>query len=143
MRLNFWDVSSYLKAEKQKTTAKSSTEAELLSASECFTDYLFVTRLLRQILKKSYSAETVFHNDNENVVRTLRQGFLNNKTRHVEIRLAVMLKAIVNNKVELCHIAGVNNPADMLTKALPAYRIRQIQVVPGVSNTGELETAGD
>jgi hypothetical protein len=131
-----------LKGRKQKTTAKSSTEAELLSASECLTDYLFVTRLLRQILRKSYSAETVFHNDNENVVRTLSQGFLNNKTRHVEIRLAVMLEAIVNNKVQLCHIAGVNNPADMLTKALPAYRIRQLQVVLGVSNTRELETGG-
>jgi hypothetical protein len=88
------------------------------------------------MLRKSYSAETVFKNNNETVIRTIRQGFLNHKTRHVEIHLAVMLEAIVNNKIQLCNIAGVNNSADVLTKALAAYRIRQLQVVLEVSKTG-------
>jgi hypothetical protein len=131
------------KSRKQKTTAKSSTEAKILAASECFTDYLFVVRLLHQIFRKEYSVDTVFNCDNEKVIRTFWQGFLNNKTRHVEIRLAVILEAIVQNKIQLSHIAGINNPADLLTKALPAYRIRHLQVVLGVSNPEVLETGGD
>jgi hypothetical protein len=72
---------------KQRCTAVSSTESEILAASDCLTDmvYLFEISSFQVDLFLSKRLETEYFGDNENTVRVLTSGYLSTRTMHVAI----------------------------------------------------------
>jgi hypothetical protein len=111
------------RSRKQKSVFRSCTKSELLSASDSLKDYEYNYNLCKFLLSfnKEFGEEiqTTVRTDNENVKQTLSQGFLSTRTRHVAISLNKITETIKGNNIDVQHISGKENPADILTKQIP------------------------
>jgi hypothetical protein len=111
-----------LSSHKQRCKAVSSTESEILAASDCLTDmlYLFEISSFPVDLFLSKRLETEYFGDNKNTVRVLTSGYLSTRTRHVAIRLSHVLDSLSRMNTRVAHIRSADNPSDVFTKHLPS-----------------------
>ena len=53
--------------------------------------------------------------------------------KHIDIQHHYIQEQYKNKVIEPFHIAGVDNPADLLTKALPVIKVEQFRSKIGLS----------
>jgi hypothetical protein len=99
MQINSSSTSGYIilvddmvvvyKSRKQKSVSRSSTESELLAASDSLLDDEFVYRLSEFLISyrvnKRINIISEMYSDNRKMRRILSQGYLSTRTRHVAI----------------------------------------------------------
>jgi histone deacetylase 1/2 len=105
-------------SSKQKAVSTSTVEAEYIAASAATKEVIWLQYLLTELtgcmslqppllLLDSTGAETLAQNDG-----------ISNKTKHIRYSYHFIRDAHANKLIEIRHIAGAENPADMLTKPL-------------------------
>ena len=62
--------------------------------------------------------------DNQAAIRVSETHDFSKKMKHIETRFYFLSDHVVSGSVQLSHIPGVDNPADLFTKAvkLPVFR---------------------
>jgi hypothetical protein len=110
------------RTRKQRCTTVSSTELEILAASDRLTDmlYLFEISSFLVDLFPSKRLETKYFGDIENTVRVLTSGYPSKRTRHVAIRLSHVLDFLSRINTRVAYIRSANNPSDVFTKHPPS-----------------------
>jgi hypothetical protein len=104
-------------SHRNQVTSKSSTDAEVIAGTECFTALAFVLAIVH-FIEGPKRIVCAYYSDNENTLHIFRQGYLNNCTRHITIRLSYVLDIIEKHCVTIRFVKSKENPADMLTKQL-------------------------
>jgi hypothetical protein len=129
------------KSTKQKLNTKSSTEAELVGASDYLPNLLWVKMFLQaQGLNLS---ETVLEQDNESAIKLETNGRMSAgpKSRHIDIRFFFIKDRTRDCGIEIRHCPTLNMLADFFTKPLQGALFRKFRdVLLGYSTVDTLTT---
>jgi hypothetical protein len=137
------------KASKQTTVTTSSTEAELLAASEAAKEMIAAGRLLRS-LQIQLNEPLQLEIDNRQTIRLLveESAKLTTQLRHVDIYQHWLRQEVQNGRIKVRWVESKDMVADGMTKALPKVRhtefLRQLQIEDirsRIGNEAKLEEA--
>ena len=117
------------KSTKQKLNTKSSTEAEVIGASDYLPNTIWVMEFLRA---QGYPIHTSkFAQDNESAIRLERNGRASagQKSRHINIRYFWITDRLRTDSILLEHCPTESMLADFLTKPLQGNLFRKFRAV--------------
>jgi hypothetical protein len=119
------------KSKVQPTVSTSSTEAEFIAAVQAAK----IAKYLRSILQElgyGQPGPTVLYEDNQAAILMINASRPTPRSRHIDIQHFAIQEWKTNGDIILCHIPGVINPADALTKSLgPTLHFRHVRRMMG------------
>ena len=101
----------------QATVALSSAEAELYALTKGAAQAL---RLMSILADFGVSASATVHTDASAAIGIVRRAGLG-KLRHLNVRYLWLQDQVKRDAVQVMKVAGADNPADLMTKNLPAH----------------------
>jgi hypothetical protein len=117
------------KSSKQKLNTKSSTEAELVGAS----DYLPNTIWAKMFLSaQGYQVHTnILEQDNESAIRLEKNGRMSAgpKSRHINIRYFWLKDRVASEDITIRHCPRLHMLADFFTKPLQGNLFKRFKAV--------------
>ena len=122
------------KSSKQKLNTKSSTESELVGASDFIPWTLWLKRVLEEQGYKM--SRTIFYQDNESAIKLEKNGLRScgEKSRHIKIRYFFIKDILENENIDLRHCRTEIMLADFLTKPLQGSVFRMMRdIIMGVT----------
>ena len=115
----FGDV-IYAESRKQRSTTLSTTEAELVAASDC----VRMLRYIRRVLTEDFGYKlppTPLGEDNQGCIHLAHDGGDWKRKRHIRVANSYLYEEVTIHKtVEIKYVPSAENCADMMTKCLPA-----------------------
>ena len=133
------------KSVKQTITATSTNHAELLALHEAAREAVWLRTMVQAIseqCKTSHNNQaTVIYEDNAAAVAQVATGFIKaDRVKHISPTLFGFMQDLVETgQVTITKIESANNISDMLTKALPAYKHRELVRAAGMRTLQELD----
>lgn len=109
-------------SRKQKSVARSSTEAEYHSLAQACTEITWLQSLFTEIGVK-YDLPSIIWCDNSGVWELASNPVFHSITKHIEIDVHFIRGKVLNNSVEVRYIPSGEQTGDILTKSLsiPAF----------------------
>ena len=104
-------------SKQQTIVALSSCEAEYLSCSHCARQIIWLRSLFDELGFKQPTA-TILHCDNQGTVACSHDPHSHSRMKHIDIRTHFIRDCVNDGVIDVTHIPGVENPADLLTKPL-------------------------
>ena len=98
----------------QPTISLSSTEAELIAASEAMTQYRYIALILADL--KLCPTAVMLYNDNEAAIKNIVDRIACRKTKHLDIKTKILNDFYEDGLFDVKWIPSEDNPADALTK---------------------------
>lgn len=109
-------------AQRQKSTALSSMDAEIVAANEAAKEAAWLERLWPEI-KQPLEKPPTLYCDNLSAIDFATTAKFSNKSKHIEIRYFYIRNDMVaRNRLRVESIPGDDQVADILTKQLPYDR---------------------
>ncbi len=117
------------KSSKQKLNTKSSTEAEVVGASDYVPNSIWAAHFLEHqgyVLKRS-----IFHQDNQSAMKMERNGrsSCGQKSRHIDIRYFFIKDRVDSGEIDIVHCPTEMMVADFFTKPLQGALFRKLKSV--------------
>nr|GEV94058.1 zinc finger, CCHC-type [Tanacetum cinerariifolium] len=120
---------------KQPTVALSSCESEFMAATGAACQALWLKRLLSEITGWEEERITL-KVDNISAIALVRNPFFHGRSKHIDIRYHFICECIENGHINMEHIGGELQRADILTKALPRLKFVTMRQMLGVQDLG-------
>ena len=125
-----------VKSSKQKCVTKSSTEAELVAASQSVCTALYFKRIMEEDLKIQIGKVPMYE-DNDACITIANNGSVHSRTRHIRVADAWIYQEVHDNQnIDIKNVDTKNNIADMFTKSLPKAAFEKHR---NMLMTGEVE----
>ena len=105
-------------SKRQNCIALSSTEAEIMAASQAAAEVLYIRGLLREMGVK-LDKPTVLYVDNSGAVELSKDLKSCQRSRHIERRYLKVRELVAQGDIEVRYCPTKENVADALTKSLP------------------------
>ena len=104
-------------AGRQKITARSTAQAEIYATDECTKTILQLHHIIQDLGLRSDLTQlpTKIFNDNMACIQWSRNKTSRN-IRHIQIKENAVRESVQNKEIQVCHIGGKINPADIFTK---------------------------
>jgi hypothetical protein len=116
----------FVKSNKQKCVAKSSTGAEVIALDDAVCDAVHLMNMLSSCGFKC--GKCVVHEDNLSVIKIIRGGIeVMRKTKFMRVRVAHMKEMIDMNGIQVKHCPTNNMIVDILTKPLVGNKFRRLR----------------
>jgi hypothetical protein len=103
---------------KQKSNATSTVEAEFMAASTAAKEVIWLHLLLTEILGVKSLMRPLLRLDNEGAEALSKAECMSEKTKHIRYTYHFLRECHNTGLLEITHISGKENPADMFTKPL-------------------------
>jgi hypothetical protein len=107
-------------SKQQAVVALSSCEAEYLATTHCARDILWFRNLFAELGFPQIQPTTLFC-DNQGTVACTHDPHAHSKMKHIAIREHFIRDCIVKRLIDVVHVAGDKNIADLFTK--PLHRV--------------------
>merc|ERR1712070_733564 len=105
-------------SKRQQSIALSSTEAEIMAASQAACEIMYFRGLLREL---GHDLEpTVLYVDNQGAVELSKDKKSCQRSRHIERRYLKLRELVADGEIIVKHVNTDDNHADVLTKPLDA-----------------------
>lgn len=135
-------------AQRQKSTALSSMEAEIVAASEGAKEAAWLEKLLVDFGERHNDGCEAFipilYCDNHGAIDLMHDPKFHARAKHIDLRNMYIRNDMVSQKrMRVKHIPGANQPADMLTKQLPISTFTRHIATFGMEKWGNREIHGD
>jgi hypothetical protein len=104
-------------SKQQAIIALSSCEAEYISCTHCARQIIWLRTLFDE-LGYSQSQPSVLHCDNQGTVSCAHDPHSHSRMKHIDIRAHFIRDCVNRHIIDVIHIPGADNPADLLTKPL-------------------------
>lgn len=104
-------------SKQQVVVALSSCEAEYLACSHCARQVLWLRSLFHE-LGFSQNQATPLYCDNQGTVACTHDPQSHSRMKHIDIRAHFIRDSVNRRLIDVHHIPGTENPADLLTKPL-------------------------
>ncbi|MCO5547319.1 hypothetical protein L7F22_000767 [Adiantum nelumboides] len=114
----------------QKCVALSTIEAEYVAATEASKEALWLMRLVEELGIKSQVP--VLHCDSQSAIMLTRNPVFHAKTKHIEVKYHFLRSVLDDKIITLVKVHTDDNPADLLTKSLPAERFAYCRQMMGI-----------
>ncbi|PKA65558.1 Retrovirus-related Pol polyprotein from transposon TNT 1-94 [Apostasia shenzhenica] len=111
-------------SRKQQTVALSLAEAEYSAAAEAACEAVWLRRILEDIGQKQEDP-TVIYCDNMSAIAMSKNLVLHARTKHIELRLHFIRELVQKGEIQLEFLSTLEQPADMLTKAVTAEKFEK------------------
>jgi hypothetical protein len=118
-------------SQLQTSVALSTTEAELMAASEGAKEAIWLQKLFRE-LTDFEAKSTLLLIDNLSCVKLTRNPEFHKRTKHIDVRYFFVREKVLDGSLNTQHIAGEEQTADIFTKALPRVRFTKLRAMLGV-----------
>ena len=129
----------FSKSKKQNINTKSSSEAELIGASDYLPHTLYVKMFMEA---QGYPIKrAIFHQDNESAIKMETNGKAScgQRSRHIDIRYFFITDHSKRNSIDITHCPTENMLADFFTKPLQGSLFRKFRsVLLGESHNNSL-----
>jgi len=110
-------------SKKQSIVATSTAEAEYISTSICIKKILWIKNILYELFR--YSRPITIYSDNTASIKSMENGDLNPKLKHISIKYHFNYDYISKNIIKLKYIETKNMLADILTKSVNGPKIKE------------------
>ncbi|GKE73535.1 ribonuclease H-like domain, reverse transcriptase, RNA-dependent DNA polymerase [Tanacetum coccineum] len=120
---------------KQPTVAHSSCESEFMAATRAACQALWLKWLLSEITGWEEERITL-KVDNISVIELVRNPVFHGRSKHIDIRYHFIRECVENGHINVEHVNGELQRADILTKALPRLKFVTMRQMIGVQDLG-------
>lgn len=135
-------------SQLQRSVTLSTTEAEIVAASEGAKQLIWLNRLLSEIMESDKLSPTLYV-DNASAVKLTKNPEFHRRTKHVEVRHFYVKEQVLNGDINIEHIQGAKQLADLFTKALERNRqrrmrlyVRKLEFVLSIIKIGKIRCLG-
>ena len=115
----------HFKCKKQPMITLSTTEAEFLGISFAIQEVKWIMNLLEE-LKINFVTPKIL-SDNKAAVYIINNETNVGRTKHMDIKYKFIKEMVLEGRIEVEHIEGEKNIADIFTKALPKPRFKLLR----------------
>ncbi|OMO77387.1 Reverse transcriptase, RNA-dependent DNA polymerase [Corchorus capsularis] len=120
------------KCNKQKTMARSSTEAEYRAIASAAVELAWIQNLLSELKVLFSTAPTIF-SDNIGATYVSANPALHSKMKHISIGFHFVRDKVQAGSLQVKHVSTHDQLTDLLTKPLPRQKFQQLHSKIGVS----------
>jgi hypothetical protein len=104
-------------SKQQAIVALSSCKAKYLSCTHCARQIIWLRSLFQELGFQQHVATTLYC-DNQGTVACSHDPHSHSRMKHIDIRAHFIRNCVNNHVIDVNHIPGLDNPADLLTKPL-------------------------
>jgi hypothetical protein len=108
------------RSRRQPTVAKSTTEAEYMSLSDCISEMLYLLPILDAMGYESAEAIRVME-DNQGCIAVANNAINNSRAKHIDISYHFIRDYIQKGKFQVVYCETLKMIADIMTKPLSKY----------------------
>ncbi|GKE07678.1 putative ribonuclease H-like domain-containing protein, partial [Tanacetum coccineum] len=118
--------------KKQTVVDNSTTEAEYVAASSCYSQVLWIQN---QLLDYGYNfMHTKIYIDNNSTICIVKNPVFHSKTKHIEIRHHFIRDSNEKKLIQMIKIHTDKNVADLLTKVFDVSKFQYLIAIIGMLN---------
>ena len=121
---------------KQELVALSSCESEFMAATEAAKQAILLQELLSEAIGET-SKRVVIKVDNKSAIALTKNPVFHGRSKHIHRRFHFIREYVENELVEVKHIPGSEQKADILTKSLGRNKFQEMRELIGVQNVCE------
>nr|GEV89487.1 zinc finger, CCHC-type [Tanacetum cinerariifolium] len=130
-----WATAKYDVLGKQPTVALSSCESEFIAATAAACQALWLKRLLSELTgceEKSITLKV----DNVSAIALVMNPVFHGRSKHIDIRYHFICECVEDGHINVEHVSGELQRADILTKALSRLKFITMRQMLGVQDLG-------
>ncbi|KAD2804715.1 hypothetical protein E3N88_38092 [Mikania micrantha] len=124
-------------SQKQGTVALSSCEAEFMAATSAACQAIWLQRLLAEILGEKEEKVTI-KVDNQSALALMRNPVFHGRSKHIDTRYHFIRECVEDGRIDVKHVSGTEQKADILTKALPRLKHEEMKKKLGLKEITSL-----
>lgn len=121
------------KSKKQHTVSRSSAEAEYRALADVCCEVTWLINLFHELGISNLQPITLFC-DNKSAMYIAANPVFHERTKHIEIDCHLVREKLQKGLISTAYIASKDQPADLLTKAIPSYSMLYLLSKIGVLN---------
>ncbi|KAJ9560810.1 hypothetical protein OSB04_005970 [Centaurea solstitialis] len=125
-------------SQKQPTVALSSCESEFMAATVAACQALWLQRLLSALTGWKEEKVTI-KVDNKSAIALMKNPVFHGRSKHIDTKYHFIRECVEKNQIEVEHVSGDLQRADILTKALARIKFADMRELLGVKNLKEKE----
>ena len=123
-------------SQKQDVVALSSCEAEYMAATEATKQAIWLQELLSEIIGGEVK-RTLIRVDNKSAIALAKNPVFHRRSKHIHKRFHFIRECVEKELVDVDHIAGTEQRADVLTKALARIKFKEMVELIKVQDLSE------
>ena len=123
---------------KQETVALSSCEAEFMAATEAAKQAIWLQELLEEVNEQAYQKTTVYI-DNKSAIALTKNPVFHGRSKHIHKRYHFIRECVEKEQIEVLHVPGSEQKADILTKALGRIKFKEMRDLIGVQEVKKVD----
>lgn len=126
-------------SKRQLTVAISSTEAEIVAASETAREIVWMKRILKDLTDKEWPA--TLYMDSEPAIQLANHPAheYHQRTKHIRIRSFFVRQCVESKILAVCKVPASVQLADMLTKPLYGPRLSELSKMSGLKTEPDIK----
>jgi hypothetical protein len=128
---------------KQKAVSTSTVEAEYIAAGAATKEVIWLQYLLTELTGATTLRSPLLLLDNAGAESLAQNDKVSNKTKHIRYTYHFIRDCARSKLVELKHVPGVDNPADMMTKPLASEKFLKFRKAVNVKTASEANLEGE
>ncbi|KAL0721392.1 hypothetical protein Bca4012_035991 [Brassica carinata] len=109
-----------------------------MAATEAAKQAIWLQKLLEEITEKSCKRTTIYI-DNRSAIALTKNPVFHGRSKHIHKRYHFIRECVENEQIRVEHIPGVQQKADILTKALGRIKFREMRELVGVQEIVKLQ----
>ena len=118
-------------SKRQKTVARSSTEAEYVALSNAAQEAIWLRCLLVD-MNVDIASPTVIYEDNNGAIELSKNAKNHNRTKHIDIAYHFVRERVHSGELSVIHCPTAEMTADIMTKGLPKIQFQKLRDAMGV-----------
>lgn len=126
------------RCQKQTFVAQSTYEAEYYAAAETIRETLWLIAMLKDF-EVSFPNPILIKIDNQACISMLINGEFSQRTKYIGVKCHYINDWIQKKRIALSYVESEHNVSDLLTKPLPAERIKALTKAIGLYNSNNSE----
>jgi hypothetical protein len=105
-------------SQLQKTTALSTTEAEIIATSEGAKELVWLKRLLSKLLSDFAEKTPVLYLNNVSAIKLTKNPEYHKRSKHIQVQYFYVRERYLNDDIGIEYVDGRKQLADLLTKPI-------------------------
>ena len=123
-------------SQKQDIVALSSCEAEFMAATEAAQQAIWLQELLSEVTGGE-TEKTLILVDNKSAISLAKNPVFHRRSKHIHKRFHFIRECVERNLIDVEHVPGTEQKADILTKALAKIKFKEMRSMIEVQNLSE------
>ncbi|KAG7594882.1 Ribonuclease H-like superfamily [Arabidopsis thaliana x Arabidopsis arenosa] len=125
-------------SQKQQVVALSSCEAEFMTATEAAKQAIWLQELLAEVIGASCTRVSI-RVDNKSAIALTKNPVFHGRSKHIHRKYHFIRECVENGQIEVEHVPGEEQKADILTKALGRIKFKEMRDLTSVQDLEKLE----